>query len=258
MPVVDGPTFRERQLSDPQLSSIPVIVLSAYRGVAKRAAELNVEDHLDKPLKLSALLGLMQKHCPLGASADWNAGAELRLDLESLAAADGVLAPRRLSNRVGIGRAAPSCAPLAWRRATGRRRCAAWPRRRAWARERARRGGVVPFALERAFGGAARVCGTARAACGAPAPPRTPAPPSAACGSTRDRGAAASAARRRDAPRRGRSRSPAWSSARRASPGGCDPSPRARTRPPPSTGSSPARDLAWLCRQFPCVAYRKT
>jgi CheY-like chemotaxis protein len=65
MPVVDGPTFRERQLSDPQLSSIPVIVLSAYRGVARRAAELNIEDHLDKPLKLSTLLDLVQKHCPL-------------------------------------------------------------------------------------------------------------------------------------------------------------------------------------------------
>ena len=65
MPVVDGPAFRERQLSDPQLSSIPVIVLSAYRSVAKRAAELKIEDHLDKPLKLSTLLGLIQKHCPL-------------------------------------------------------------------------------------------------------------------------------------------------------------------------------------------------
>lgn len=65
MPVVDGPMFRERQISDPQLSGIPVIVLSAYRGVAKRAAELNIADHLDKPLKLSALLGLVQKHCPL-------------------------------------------------------------------------------------------------------------------------------------------------------------------------------------------------
>jgi CheY-like chemotaxis protein len=65
MPVVDGPTFRERQLNDPQLAGIPVIVLSAYRGVAQRAAELNVEDHLDKPLKLSALLELVQKHCPL-------------------------------------------------------------------------------------------------------------------------------------------------------------------------------------------------
>jgi CheY-like chemotaxis protein len=64
MPVVDGAAFRERQLGDPALSSIPVIVLSAYRGVARRAAELNVEDHLDKPLKLSALLRLVQKHCP--------------------------------------------------------------------------------------------------------------------------------------------------------------------------------------------------
>ena len=76
MPIMDGPTFRERQLSDPELAAIPVIVLSAYRGVAKRAAELNVEDHLDKPLKLGAARpdaealsagqrGLMQKHCPL-------------------------------------------------------------------------------------------------------------------------------------------------------------------------------------------------
>ncbi len=65
MPVVDGPTFRERQLNDPHLSGIPVIVLSAYRGVAKRAAELNIQDHLDKPLKLSALLELIHKHCPL-------------------------------------------------------------------------------------------------------------------------------------------------------------------------------------------------
>jgi len=65
MPAVDGPTFRERQLCDPRLSAIPVIVLSAYRGVAKRAAELNVEDHLDKPLKVSTLLHLLQKHCPV-------------------------------------------------------------------------------------------------------------------------------------------------------------------------------------------------
>lgn len=63
MPVVDGPTFRERQLRAPQLASIPVIILSAYRGVGKRAAELNIEDYLDKPLKLSALLGMIEKHC---------------------------------------------------------------------------------------------------------------------------------------------------------------------------------------------------
>jgi YesN/AraC family two-component response regulator len=38
-------------------------VLSAYRDVAKNAADLAVEHYLAKPLKLAALLALVQKHC---------------------------------------------------------------------------------------------------------------------------------------------------------------------------------------------------
>jgi CheY-like chemotaxis protein len=75
MPVVDGAAFRERQLGDPMLSDIPVIVLSAYQGVAKRAAELQITDFLDKPLKLQSLLGLIRKHCPTDGNRDGDTSA---------------------------------------------------------------------------------------------------------------------------------------------------------------------------------------
>ena len=64
MPNMDGRSFREEQLRDPRLAAIPVIVVSAYRDVAKNAAELAVTDFLPKPLKLPVLLDLVQQHCP--------------------------------------------------------------------------------------------------------------------------------------------------------------------------------------------------
>ena len=63
MPNMDGKSFRQEQLRDPRLAAIPVIVLSAYRDVAKNAAELAVEHYLAKPLKLPVLLELVQQHC---------------------------------------------------------------------------------------------------------------------------------------------------------------------------------------------------
>jgi CheY-like chemotaxis protein len=63
MPNMDGKAFREEQLRDPELSPIPVIVLSAYHDVAKSARELDVAHFLAKPLKLPALLQLVQLHC---------------------------------------------------------------------------------------------------------------------------------------------------------------------------------------------------
>ena len=64
MPVMDGQTFRAKQLLDPELASIPVIVLSAHQAVAKVAHGLNLADHLAKPFKLDDLLRLVHKHCP--------------------------------------------------------------------------------------------------------------------------------------------------------------------------------------------------
>ena len=68
MPIMDGRSFREEQLRDPDLSAIPVIVLSAYRDVARNANELGAAGYLAKPLKLQALLHLVQQHCAGGAS----------------------------------------------------------------------------------------------------------------------------------------------------------------------------------------------
>ena len=64
MPNMDGKSFRQEQLRDPRLAAIPVIVVSAYRDVAKNAAELAVAHYLAKPLKLPVLLDLVQRHCP--------------------------------------------------------------------------------------------------------------------------------------------------------------------------------------------------
>jgi CheY-like chemotaxis protein len=64
MPVMDGQTFRAKQLLDPDLARIPVIVLSAHQAVAKVASGLNLADHLAKPFKLDDLLRLVHKHCP--------------------------------------------------------------------------------------------------------------------------------------------------------------------------------------------------
>jgi len=63
MPVMDGRSFREQQLQKPGLATIPTIVFSAYRDVAKTAGELNAAGHLAKPLKLPDLLRTVQQYC---------------------------------------------------------------------------------------------------------------------------------------------------------------------------------------------------
>jgi CheY-like chemotaxis protein len=53
MPVMDGISFREKQLSDPALSSIPVVVASAMVPVT----ELAGTRQLQKPFSIDELLG---------------------------------------------------------------------------------------------------------------------------------------------------------------------------------------------------------
>ena len=68
MPIMDGRSFRERQLQDPHLAAIPVIVVSAYRDVAQTARELHAVGHLPKPLRLEELLKTVQRHCANGSN----------------------------------------------------------------------------------------------------------------------------------------------------------------------------------------------
>lgn len=56
MPVMDGWTFRKEQLQDPALQHIPVVVVSADRAACKKAADMQVDRCLTKPVNLLKLL----------------------------------------------------------------------------------------------------------------------------------------------------------------------------------------------------------
>lgn len=61
MPVMDGWEFRRRQRSNPDLAEVPVIVLSALD--ASRAADVDAEAFLKKPLDFDRLLELVRHYC---------------------------------------------------------------------------------------------------------------------------------------------------------------------------------------------------
>jgi CheY-like chemotaxis protein len=64
MPVMDGRAFRNEQRRDATLADIPVVVVSAFRDVADRAADLEAAAYLPKPLCVPALLDLLRTHAP--------------------------------------------------------------------------------------------------------------------------------------------------------------------------------------------------
>jgi CheY-like chemotaxis protein len=63
MPVMDGEAFRQAQLNDPELSSIPVVVVSAYRDVQARAEKLQVENFIKKPVTIQELKTAVEQLC---------------------------------------------------------------------------------------------------------------------------------------------------------------------------------------------------
>jgi CheY-like chemotaxis protein len=64
MPVLDGRGFRQEQRRDPALASIPVVIVSAYRDAAVKAADLEAAAYLPKPPNLPVLLDVVQAHLP--------------------------------------------------------------------------------------------------------------------------------------------------------------------------------------------------
>ena len=65
MPVMDGYEFREKQLNDPRLAAIPVIVVTADGRAKEKASQLGVDRFFQKPLSPLELLRTVQKFCPL-------------------------------------------------------------------------------------------------------------------------------------------------------------------------------------------------
>jgi CheY-like chemotaxis protein len=61
MPVMDGWEFRRRQKADPEIAPVPVIVLSALDPA--RAATVDADAFLKKPLDFDRLLALVREHC---------------------------------------------------------------------------------------------------------------------------------------------------------------------------------------------------
>jgi CheY-like chemotaxis protein len=61
MPVMDGWEFRRRQVQNPSIAHVPVVVLSAVDPA--RASELGGTAFLKKPLDFDRLLELVRRFC---------------------------------------------------------------------------------------------------------------------------------------------------------------------------------------------------
>lgn len=62
MPVMDGRSFREEQLQIPELSHIPVIVISAHLDQTV-ATDLHADIYLKKPVRLADVLQSVRAYC---------------------------------------------------------------------------------------------------------------------------------------------------------------------------------------------------
>ena len=63
MPLVDGLTFRRRQLEDPRIAGIPVVVMTGQRGKAREAKRLGVALTMSKPIAPSRVVGVVERYC---------------------------------------------------------------------------------------------------------------------------------------------------------------------------------------------------
>lgn len=63
MPVMNGWQFRREQQQDPNLSAIPVLVLSAGNHVAEAAASIGAVGYLRKPVSLDDLFSAVERVC---------------------------------------------------------------------------------------------------------------------------------------------------------------------------------------------------
>ena len=62
MPVMNGLEFRQHQLADPELSVIPVVVVTAYGRAADRERFRGAEV-LGKPIELERMLDVVRARC---------------------------------------------------------------------------------------------------------------------------------------------------------------------------------------------------
>ena len=63
MPIMNGWDFRRVQQQDPQLASIPVVVISADNSISQKAASLGVHSYLAKPINVEHLIATVNQFC---------------------------------------------------------------------------------------------------------------------------------------------------------------------------------------------------
>ena len=63
MPLVDGLTFRRRQLEDPRIAGIPVVVMTGQPGQAQEAKRLGIALTMSKPIAPSRVVGVVEQYC---------------------------------------------------------------------------------------------------------------------------------------------------------------------------------------------------
>lgn len=61
MPTMNGWQFRREQLGDPDLSAIPVLVLSAGNHIADTAASIGAVGYIKKPIAFGALVDAVER-----------------------------------------------------------------------------------------------------------------------------------------------------------------------------------------------------
>ena len=59
MPVMDGRTFRDKQLANPLYCTIPVVVISADRNAKEKSVQMQAAGFLAKPVNLEDLLSTL-------------------------------------------------------------------------------------------------------------------------------------------------------------------------------------------------------
>ena len=70
MPVMNGYEFRDAQLKDPRIASIPVIVLTADGRAREKARRLRSNQFFQKPFSPPELLRAIELHCGGAATSD--------------------------------------------------------------------------------------------------------------------------------------------------------------------------------------------
>jgi|SRR6187455_220074 CheY-like chemotaxis protein len=63
MPEVDGLAVRRAQLADPQLSSVPTVIVSGSGDLRSDWADLCADDYLPKPFLRRQLLEVVSRYC---------------------------------------------------------------------------------------------------------------------------------------------------------------------------------------------------